>query len=267
MNFRPHIHMIVSGGGLTRFGQFRTTSRKEFFLPLSQLAAGFRGRFLSRVKELHEAGNLFLPDSLVDPSNPFGFQSFIDSMFRKKWLPFITETFVGNGVDAHGKSKGNAIRYLARYLFRTGISNRRIIQVTDTDVFFTYKDYRNGGAVTPTSMSGPDFVAAFLNLIMPARCPKVRYYGILANCSKTRCLKLVFQLLNVDFNPVKLHGPGISTSTVVMSIHGVDIDLCPLCKKTHMVQIPRIKIPFYRPSRDRIQQYILQRRMALFPAT
>ena len=188
-------------------------------------------------------------------------------MFQKKWLPFIKETFVGNGVEAHGKSKGNAIRYLARYLFRTGISNHRITQVTDDAVYFTYKDYKNNGVVTPTSMSGPDFVAAFLNLIMPAHCPKVRYYGMMANCSKRRCLKLVFQLLNADFNPVKLHGSGISTSAVMMSIHGVDIDLCPWCKKTHMVHIPRIIIPFYRPSRDRIQQYIERRRKTLFPET
>ena len=255
MNFRPHAHMIVSGGGLTKTGQFRKTRRKGFFLSLNQMAAGFRGRFLARLKDLHKQGKLFLPDSLVDPSDPYGFESFVDSLFHVKWLPFIKETFVGNDTRSPGKSKGNAIRYLARYLFRTGISNRRITEVTDKDVTYTYKDYEHGGEMKPTTQSGPEFVHMFLELIMPARCPKVRYFGMMANCVKKRCLTLAFRLLSSEFHPIRLHGNGISTRDAMLHLHNVDINLCPCCKSP-MVRKPRILASLYQPPRQIIQQEI-----------
>lgn len=255
LNFRPHAHMIVSGGGLTRLGQFRKTRKKGFFLSLDQMAAGFRGRFLSKLKELFRDGKLFLPESLVDPADPFGFQSFIDSLFRVKWLPFIKETFVGKDTHTHGKSKGNAIRYLARYLFRTGISNRRITEVSDTGVTFLYKDYTQDGAMRPTTMDGPEFVHAFLELIMPPRCPKVRYFGMMANCVKKRCLTLAFHLLSDEFSPVRLHGTGITTRDTVLLLHGVDIDLCPCCK-SRMVRRSRVLASTHQMSQEHLQKEI-----------
>ncbi len=255
LNFRPHVHMIVSGGGLTKLGQFRKTRKKGFFLSLDQMAAGFRGRFLSRLKELYQDGKLFLPESLVDPAVPSAFQSFVDSLFHVKWLPFIKETFVGKDTGAHGKSKGNAIRYLARYLFRTGISNRRITEVSETGVTFLYKDYTQNGLMVPTTMDGPEFVGAFLDLIMPARCPKVRYFGIMANCAKKRCLALAFRLLSAEFLPVKLHGSGVSTHDTVLLLRGLDIDLCPCCK-SKMVRLSHILASTHQLPREHLQKQI-----------
>lgn len=268
MNFRPHIHMIVSGGGLNPFGQFRTTSRKEFFLPLPQLGTGFRGRFLSKLKELYRDGKLFLPESLIDPADPYGFQSFVDSLFRITWLPFIKETFTGRGVEKPGKSKGNGIRYLARYLFRTGISNSRITRVTDTEVYYTYTDYKDEGKKKETSLPGPEFVWFFLNLIMPPRCPKVRYYGMMANSVKKRCLTLAFQLLSAIYSPVRLHGNGTSTRGTMLLLHGVDIGLCPWCRKTQMIRMPHILVgqsTIYTP-REQIQREIQELRRSHFPS-
>ena len=266
MNFRPHVHMIVSGGGLTKIGLFRKTRKKGFFLSLDQMAAGFRGRFLSRLKELFQEGNLFLPESLIDPADPFGFQSFVDSLFRVKWLPFIKETFVGKDVSTPGKSKGNAIRYLARYLFRTGISNRRITEVSENGVTFLYKDYAHDGAMCPTTMDGPEFVHTFLELIMPPRCPKVRYFGMMANCVKKRCLTLAFQLLSDEFSPVRLHGSGVTTRDTILLLHGVDIDLCPCCK-SRMVRRPRILASTYHIPREQLQKEIQSLDFRSFPSS
>lgn len=255
MNFRPHIHMIVSGGGLTRLGQFRKTPKKGFFLSLNQMAAGFRGRFLSGLKELFQNEKLFLPESLVDPANPFGFQSFVDSLFHVKWLPFIKETFVGKDTCTQGKSKGNAIRYLARYLFRTGISNRRITEVSEAGVTFLSKDYNRDGVMVPTTMDGPEFVRTFLELTMPPRCPKVRYFGMTANCVKKKNLTLAFRLLSAEFSPVRLHGAGVSTRDTVLLLRGIDIDLCPCCM-SKMVRKPRILASTYQRPREHLQMEI-----------
>ena len=54
------------------------------------------------------------------------------------WVTFIKETFGTNG---------NAVKYLARYAYRTAISNARITEVTDETVSFRWKNYKNGGAM------------------------------------------------------------------------------------------------------------------------
>ena len=135
LTFHPHIHVCVSGGGITPAGQFVETKHKGFFLPKEAVASMFRGKYLCALKKLYEKGKLDLSHTreFEDPSR---FQAFIDHLFRKHWLPFVKETFNG---------RGNAIRCLARYSFRTAIANSRISEITDTHVTFRYKDYADGG--------------------------------------------------------------------------------------------------------------------------
>ncbi|HCR41584.1 MAG TPA: hypothetical protein DIW41_11850 [Lachnospiraceae bacterium] len=59
--------------------------------------------------------------------NRYNWKEFMDSLYAKDWLPFIRETFNGNG---------NAIKYLARYAYRTAISNSRISSLTDKGSIF-----------------------------------------------------------------------------------------------------------------------------------
>ncbi|MEF9946274.1 MAG: transposase [Lachnospiraceae bacterium] len=126
LNFHPHIlHCCLSGDELTESGQ----------LPEGAVGKMFRGKFMEKLKVYHEKGLLSLNGKCTRLRNHYNWKEFIDSLYEKKWLPFIKETFNGNG-------NGNAITYLARHAYRTAISNSRITSVTDTNVTFCYKDFQ-----------------------------------------------------------------------------------------------------------------------------
>lgn len=78
-----------------------------------------------QLNKYYESGSLIFKGSCACLENPDEWKSFLDKLYSKKWLPFLKETFNGNG---------NAIEYLARYAFRTAISNNRITEVTEKEV-------------------------------------------------------------------------------------------------------------------------------------
>ena len=53
MNFHPHIHVILLGGGLTAKNQWRDKG-EEFFLPVKVLSKLFWGKYLNKLKTLWE---------------------------------------------------------------------------------------------------------------------------------------------------------------------------------------------------------------------
>lgn len=225
LNFHPHIHVCISGGGITPSGKFVETKHKGFFLPEAVIASMFRGKYLCALKKFYETGNLDI--SCLDHADDFGFQSLVDRLFQKQWFPFVKETFNG---------KGNAIRYLARYSFRTAIANKRIEAVTDTDVSFRYKDYADGNKEKLLTVKGTDFIGLFLQHVLPKGFNRVRFSGYLTNCRKTRNLKLIHQLRAGVYpgNPYRT----MKTADLFQALYGVDICSCPECSG-RMIRLPR----------------------------
>ena len=57
MNFHPHIHAILLGGGLTSDNQWKDNG-ESFFLPVQIISKVFRGKYLEELKKLWEASKL-----------------------------------------------------------------------------------------------------------------------------------------------------------------------------------------------------------------
>ena len=226
LNFHPHLHVCVSGGGITPSGQFVNTCHKGFFLPEAVVAASFRGRFLAQLKALYEAGslNLSLTPNLEDRS---AWQDYIEQLFQKRWLPFIKETFNGNG---------NAVKYLARYSFRTAIANSRILSVTDETVTFSYKDYADNNKVKTSTVPGKEFIRMFLMHILPPRFHRMRMSGYLTNSRKTKNLKLIHRLRSSVYpgNPYR----SMNMQQLMLAVYGVDICQCRNCNG-HLIPLAR----------------------------
>ena len=229
LNFHPHIHCCLSGGGLTDSGQFIESRHKGFLLPEGAVGKMFRGKFMETLKLYHEKGLLSLNGKCSKLRNQYNWKEFIDSLYAKTWLPFIKETFNGNG---------NAITYLARYAYRTAFSNSRITSVTDADVTFRYKDYANNCTSKLKTVSGTEFIGLFLQHILPKGFSRVRFSGFLSNCCKTKKLKLIHKLRNTVYisNPVK----GKSMTELMLLLYNHDISICSQCNG-HVIQFPRGK--------------------------
>ena len=194
----------------------------------------FRGKFMAALKTYHEKNRLSFGGRCQKLRNHYNWKEFVDSLYAKDWLPFIRETFNGNG---------NAIKYLARYAYRTAISNSRICSITETEASFQYKDYADNSATKIMTLEGTKFIELFLQHILPKGFSRVRFSGYLSNCHKTKKLKLIHKLRGTPFtpNPVK----GKSMAELLLLIYQRDISVCGLCNG-HVRLYPRGK-PFALP--------------------
>jgi hypothetical protein len=69
------------------------------------------------------------------------------------------------------------LRYLSRYVFRTAISNARILDMDESHVVFRWKD-RKADAWRTERLPGVEFLRRFLQHVLPQGFHKVRYYGL-----------------------------------------------------------------------------------------
>ena len=100
---------------------------------------------------------------------------------------------VGNGA--------RALKYLAPYIFRVAISNRRILSLEDDQVTFGYTDGRSGQRKTCT-VSAEEFIRRFLQHVLPKGFTKVRYYGFYSP-NQREVLSKVRQLLTGAVIPAR----------------------------------------------------------------
>ena len=225
LNYHPHLHVMLSGGGITKQGKFIESRHKGFIIPEPVLAKMFRGKYLDQLKKYYDAGKLVLNESCSYLTNPNEWKAFIDHLYSKKWLPFLKETFNGNG---------NAIEYLARYAFRTAISNSRITEVTDSTVSFRYTDYSNGNEKKIHTVSGDEFIKLFLQHVLPGGFHRVRFSGYLSNCCKSKNLKHINRLRGCIYsgNPTK----GKSTTQLMLFLFHIDLCHCKNCNSSAVIR-------------------------------
>jgi len=166
LHFHPHLHCVVTAGGLADKGSVRWIhSDRDYLFPVRVMAKLFRGKYLAGLRALYNAGELNLSGRCADLADPEAFRIFIDSLYRKDWVVYCKAPF--------GGAKG-VFDYLGRYTHRTGISNHRLIEVTESQVTFHTKDNQRE-AVAPD-----EFIRRFLLHVLPSRYVKIRHYGLLA---------------------------------------------------------------------------------------
>ena len=89
--------------------------------------------------------------------------------------------------------------YIARHAYRVAITNSRILDVTDSNVSYDYKDYRKGGKHGVMSMDIDKFLGLLSQHVLPDRFVRIRHYGILSPCNREALRKVQVQL---DVPPV-----------------------------------------------------------------
>ena len=154
--YHPHVHYIVTGGGLTSDGRW-LAARKDFLLPVKALSLIFRAKFRDQLKK-----------------SPLFAQ--VDQLaWKKKWV--VHSEPVGSGEAA--------FKYLTPYIFRVAISNNRLRQLHEGQVTFAYKDSATD-QLQHCTISAQEFIRRFLQHVLPNRFIKVRYYGLLSPAQRQR---------------------------------------------------------------------------------
>ena len=230
LNYHPHIHCIVSGGGITPDHKLRASAGK-FFIPVKVMRNVFKGKFLFYLKKLYDDDELDFHGSTEYLSNPADWHYLLDLLYSIEWCPYIKETFNGFG---------NAIEYLGRYTHRIAITNTRIQSVTSDKVSFLARNYKTGTSHV-TTIDNTEFIRRLLMHVLPKGFQKIRYYGFLNNSFRSDNLKLIFKLQG--FQRFKSHYIGMSTEEILFAAWGYRSNKCCCCGCIGTMRITARKYP------------------------
>jgi len=223
----PHVHCIVTGGGLSSDGTW-IPCRRAFFLPIRVMSALFRGKFLDLLKDYFKKDDLIFPDRLGHLKNPGDFETFRKNLYHKKWVVYCKAPFDG--------PKG-VLQYLGRYTHRIAISNNRILNLRNGDVSFLWRDYTDNNRLKTMTLTADEFIRRFLLHVLPPRYVRIRHFGLLANRKRKDNIAACRKMIGDGQTATKQNIRKETWQEQLLRICGIDVTLCPVCQKGRMCRI------------------------------
>jgi hypothetical protein len=213
MLYHPHVHLLVTAGGLSPDRtQWIAPKNPAFLVPVQALSIIFRAKVGAG---LRRAG-------LLDQLSP--------ATWTTPWV-----------VHAQHAGRGQRVLdYLGRYVFRIAIANSRLEAITDDDVTFRYRDNRTQD-VRRVTLTGLEFLQRFLQHVLPRGCAKVRYYGLWSVAhrpDRTRARALL------TAPPVRAASPA---SEPTRASGPADLPRCPHCRVGRLIVIAVLRPWWTRP--------------------
>lgn len=224
--FHPHVHCVVTGGGLSPDGDWMDC-RPNFFLSVRVLSRLFRRLFLEALERAYTNGDLQFHGQLAALRNREAFQSHLDKARQCEWVVYAKPPFGG---------ASQVIEYLARYTHRVALSNQRLLAFQKDHVTFQFKDYRSGEPQRSRQMTlaADEFVRRFLLHVIPPGFQRIRHYGLLTNRYRAANLAHCRELL-VGLRSQLLPTPSQTASILTLMVEPVA--RCPRCKVGLMLRV------------------------------
>ncbi len=226
LSWHPHLHCVVTGGGLDADGRWRAT-QEGFLFPVRVLGRLFRGKYLDAIRRLDARG------LLRDAGD-------LDALYDRDWLVYAKRPF--GDADA-------VFAYLGRYTHRIGLSNRRILAVDDAGVTFRTRHQKK------VTLPAPLFLRRLLRHVLPDGFVRIRHYGLLSSRHVHGRLAQARALLSKS-RPVETPPPVIDADeaededavvALVRRLTGIDLRRCPRCHEMTMAlcaaPLPNVRAP------------------------
>lgn len=255
--FHPHLHCVVTGGGLSLDGTRWVAGRERYLVPVQVLAKLFRGKFLAALERAYRDGTLALAGSTAALADPVAWRRFRDRLYHKRWIVYAKPPFGG---------PEHVFRYLGRYTHRIAISNHRIVDIAGGRVTFSWKDYADGGKTKRMTLDAVEFLRRFLLHVLPHGFVRIRHYGLCASRNVNGKLETARHLLADDTDasppppaalapaPMAPSTPASMTPPALPALSastspapapwwerfreqtGIDVMACPRCSQGRMVR-------------------------------
>jgi hypothetical protein len=165
MTLHPHLHCVVTGGGLALDGTRWVPCRKNFLFPVKVLSKLFRGKLLDGLARAQKAGNLRFVGTSASLANPIAWEALRAQLYRQPFVVYAKRPFGG---------PEQVLRYLGRYTHRVAIGSSRLVSMSDDAIVFRTHGER-------TCRLRPDeFIRRFLLHVLPEGFRKIRHFGLLA---------------------------------------------------------------------------------------
>jgi hypothetical protein len=215
--YHPHVHCLVTGGGVSADGRSWCPARPDYLVPTKALAVLVRGKLKAALKKRRP--DLVLPDAA----------------WTKPWVVQCTPW--ADGADA-------VLEYLARYVHRIAITNSRIVGLDDAGVTIRHK-HRTSGRWLTTRLTGHEFMRRFLQHVLPKGFHKIRYYGLWHPSRREQAARARL-LLQLDQPTAQDGAASVSeprddaTDPSPASDKVEPVRICPSCKEGRLVQVGRL---------------------------
>jgi len=220
LQFHPHLHCLVTGGGLAADGTRWLRARPHHLLPVRVLSRLFRGKFLAALTREYTAGRLDCTGACVELADPRAFVRLKQQLYRHDWVIYAKRPFAG---------APQVFRYLGRYTHRVGLSNHRLLAADDTGVRFATKLGRS------VCLPPDEFIRRFLLHVLPARFVKIRHFGLFApGRAAAAHRERARRLLAAPPVPVRHE----DWRTLFRRLTGIDLTRCPRCRRGTMIATP-----------------------------
>jgi Putative transposase/Transposase zinc-binding domain len=207
LTFHPHVHAIVTAGGLALDGSRFCRARRGYLFPVTVMRKLFRGKVLARLCEAYNANAFAHVHAFHDPR---AFSTLVAALAKLSWHVYVKPPF--------GSSK-HVVAYLGRYTHRVGIANSRLLDVTDQRVVF-----RTRGDDVET-LTPVEFLRRFVQHVLPGGFHKIRHIGLYASPR----LRAARDLLGM---PPAAPPPRPSWQDHLLELTGHDVRRCPVCLAT-----------------------------------
>jgi len=212
LRLHPHVHAIVTAGGLSLDGERWIDSHARYLFPVEVMRLLMRGKMLAALRRLHRRRAF---DGFDDFHDPEAFARLLDTIARQDWVVYAKAPF---------RRIEHVLEYLGRYTHRVGIANSRLLDVTAERVTFRTKNGRD------TTIAPLEFLRRFVQHVLPPRFVKIRHYGLLASGCVERKLELARRLLlGRGASPAQ---PKPSWYELLAALTGRDACRCPVCGDT-----------------------------------
>jgi hypothetical protein len=227
LSFHPHVHAIVSGGGITNDGNFKEAKKNiyRFLFPLKAMSIVYKTKFLQALKQL-------IADNEVIPAAGTDTTALFNLLYKKEWIIYAKAPFGG---------PQTVIEYLGRYTHKVAISNHRLSGMNEEEqtVTFNYKDYADQGKQKQMTLTGHEFIRRFEQHILPAHFTKIRTYGYLSNRGRLRRINDVLKKMKLPLHKGLVKIP---LQLRMMERYGIDMHQCPCCHESTL-QLLKVYYP------------------------
>ena len=228
LQYHPHLHCVVPGGGLAPDGEGWIACRPGFFLPVRVLSSLFRRLFLEALDAAFRAGELSFHASLGELAEPARFAQLLDAARGVKWVVYAKPPFGG---------PEQVFEYLGRYTHRVAIANSRLVRIEDGSVAFRWKDYRHHDRQKVMTLEADEFLRRFLLHVLPDGFQRIRHYGLLGNRGRATKLALCRRLLAPPPPPMPVLAELADPRDRYEALTGRSLHRCPVCHTGHMERI------------------------------
>jgi len=217
----PHVHMLVTGGGVDEFGNWCEVPSSEYLVPVEKLSPMISRRFSETLQKEH-------PD--LHAQIPAG-------VWNREWCSYCNP--FGTGHEA-------VLNYLARYVFRIAITNARILSMDESNVKLRCKNNKTQ-KWSERTISGVEFIRRFLQHVLPQGFHKVRYYGHWSPAKRDQQLRVrLMFLLKKTQNPnseapvqiADLAEEALQRSEAEVHAHQVK---CPKCRSVNVTCLQKLR--------------------------